>query len=379
MPNILKNHLYKNYKLYGKQVIVSKRIYGFSFKRANDLLADLKKNKSRSPYYQNQMKFFSTSNPNEKIHEKENKEQSTEQTEEQTNQEEPNQEGTKANYKTSRKIRIYLGKAFKYLFFIGSLVTLWNFYLYLYKNNPKAEFGYFGPSISLINKIYYLWFITYGTLTLPYYEKVIPDALEVVNQPSKKTLVLNLNKTLINYEYKFGSGFEILKRPGLLRFIQEMGQFYEIVVFGTEDSTFVEEVISKIDQFDINIKYKLGKEAIRLVNRRYVKDLNFLNRDLRNVICIDYDPDNVLFHQENLIIIPEFLGDGKDRELLQLIVFLKEMAKPEIKDVRKELEKYGNFKPHINFYKSNPKYKRLLPKEQNITDDEDLQAVKLKK
>jgi len=33
-----------------------------------------------------------------------------------------------------------------------------------------------------------------------------------------------------------GSGFEIIKRPGLNRFIQEMGKCYEVVIFGTEDS-----------------------------------------------------------------------------------------------------------------------------------------------
>jgi hypothetical protein len=39
------------------------------------------------------------------------------------------------------------------------------------------------------------------------------------------------------------------------------------------------------------------------------------------------------------------------------------MAKPEVKDVRKELEKYGTFKPYINYYKANPKYRKMLPTE----------------
>jgi hypothetical protein len=33
-----------------------------------------------------------------------------------------------------------------------------------------------------------------------------------------------------------GKGFEIIKRPGLNKFLLELSNHYEIVVFGTEDS-----------------------------------------------------------------------------------------------------------------------------------------------
>jgi hypothetical protein len=67
---------------------------------------------------------------------------------------------------------------------------------------------------------------------MPYHSKLLPDK---IMDDGRKTLVINLNKTLINYEYKMGQGFEILKRPGLLRFLQEMSSRYEVVVFGTEE------------------------------------------------------------------------------------------------------------------------------------------------
>ncbi len=260
-------------------------------------------------------------------------------------------------------------------------MTAYNFYLLRTKPKPKQHYGYLQFFNRMARNVDYAWFLTYGSLTLPFHSKVLPDALEVVGQPSKKTLVINLNKTLINYEYKFGSGFEILKRPGLMKFLQEMGQIYEVVIFGNEDSNFVEEVCQKLDQFDMNIRYKLGKEATRLQKGVYIKDLEFLNRDLKNVICIDFNPDQVAFNPENAIIIPEFIGDGKDRELVQLIVFLREMAKSDVKDIRVELEKYGHFKPYIKFYKSDPKYRKLLPREEyeSILDDTDLEAIRNKK
>jgi import inner membrane translocase subunit TIM50 len=73
----------------------------------------------------------------------------------------------------------------------------------------------------------------------------------------------------------------------------------------------------------MNIKYKLGKEATRLDNGRYVKDLRFLNRNLKNVIVIDFDPENVKYTPLNAVIIPEYTGDVKDRELMNIIPFLK--------------------------------------------------------
>lgn len=300
----------------------------------------------------------------------ENKQENTEQ-----NQQEEELKEEQVNYKTSRRIRKIIGTAFRYCFIFGGIMLLYNSYLYYSKDIPSQHIGYIKPLSNMARKFDYFRYLIYGSLTLPYYRKVLPDPVELIGQPSKKTLVINLNKTLINYQYKFGSGFEILKRPGLLKFLQEMGQLYEVVIFGSEDSNFVEEVSHKLDQFDMNIRYKLGKEATRLEKGRYIKDLNYINRDLKNVIVIDYDPLNVKYHPNNVIVLPEFSGDGTDRELVLSIVFLKEMAKPEVKDIRKEIEKYGNYKTYINFYKSSPKYKKLLPKDDYVKDDSDLQEV----
>jgi import inner membrane translocase subunit TIM50 len=204
--------------------------------------------------------------------------------------------------------------------------------------------------------------------------------LEMPGQPPKKTLVLNLNKTIIFSEYKMHTGFNIFKRPELMRFLKALGNDYEIVVFGTEDGTYVTEVCQNLDKFNMTIQHKLGKEAAALGSSgRYIKDLNYLNRDLKRVIVVDYDPENVKYHPDNTIIIPEYKGDVNDKELFYLIVLLKELAKPDVKDVREVISKYGSYKTYLNFYKSHPKYNRYLPKENPIPDDADLQAVYNKK
>ena len=119
-----------------------------------------------------------------------------------------------------------------------------------------------------------------------------------------------------------GTGFEILKRPGIVKFLQELSQYYEIVIFGIEDQNFVEQISSSLDPFKLNIFYSLGKEATRLSNGKYIKDLRLMNRNLENILVLDYDPDNVKFNPENLIVVPEFKGDPNDRELIHMIHFL---------------------------------------------------------
>ena len=51
--------------------------------------------------------------------------------------------------------------------------------------------------------------------------------------------------------------------------------------------------------------------------------MKYLNRDIRKIICIDYDPESLKYNPRNSVIIPKFEGDGTDRELLQLIPFMK--------------------------------------------------------
>lgn len=49
--------------------------------------------------------------------------------------------------------------------------------------------------------------------------------------------------------------------------------------------------------------------------------------------------------------------------------------------MRKELDKFGHYKPHIKFYKSDKKYAKLIPAEHVEKDiiDDDYGKVNLKK
>ena len=74
-------------------------------------------------------------------------------------------------------------------------------------------------------------------LTMPPVKSLLLEHPDIPGMPAPpKTLVLNLQGTLIHSEYKLGIGFEIVKRPGLSVFLQQMSQHFEVVIFGEQEN-----------------------------------------------------------------------------------------------------------------------------------------------
>lgn len=192
-----------------------------------------------------------------------------------------------------------------------------------------------------------------------------------------------------------GTGFQVTKRPGLDKFLFDLSNKYEIVIFGDcEDISvinlfkyiyniylyqIVQDIKDKLDPYQVIINHALGKEATSWELGRTYKDLRYLNRNLANVVCIDFDPNSTKYTPDNTIIIPEFNGNNNDKELQLLTVFLKELSKPNVKDVRSIISKYGSVRTHISFYRNNPKYHKLVPKDTYLNDDEDIKAIRSSK
>mmetsp|Transcript_8168 Transcript_8168/g.7249 ORF Transcript_8168/g.7249 Transcript_8168/m.7249 type:complete len:152 (+) Transcript_8168:743-1198(+) len=93
---------------------------------------------------------------------------------------------------------------------------------------------------------------------------------------------------------------------------------------------------------------RLGHESTLLKDGRYIKDLSYMNRDIKDIVCVDFDPQKFYYHQDNVIKISQWEGETEDRELIDLIPFLEHMAAPGL-DVRHELKKYGNENPSVKF------------------------------
>ena len=148
----------------------------------------------------------------------------------------------------------------------------------------------------------------------------MPDIIHPMMHP--KTLVLNVSGTLLETEYVFGKGLIVKKRPGLQQFLKRMGGIYEIVLFSDDDSMLLETLIPSIDPRQQFIHGYFRHECMVFSHGHYIKDLKYLNRDLKNVIVIDKSKEVCQKHKENVIVLSEFKGNDTDRELVHLTSLL---------------------------------------------------------
>jgi import inner membrane translocase subunit TIM50 len=71
-----------------------------------------------------------------------------------------------------------------------------------------------------------------------------------------------------------------------------------------------------------------------------LQDLSYLNRPLSKTLIIDTKSDHVSAQPENAIILKPWIGDPKDKELVNLIPFLEHIAAMGITDVRSALKSF---------------------------------------
>ncbi|PPQ88498.1 hypothetical protein CVT25_013169 [Psilocybe cyanescens] len=155
------------------------------------------------------------------------------------------------------------------------------------------------------------------------------------------TLLLSVDDLLVTSHWDRKYGWRTAKRPGVDYFLGYISQFYEVVVFTTQPSYTASPILDKLDRYNFYINYRLFREATRTLDGKVVKDLSYLNRDLSKVVLIDTDPEHVVTHPENAVILPKWKGDPKDKELIAMIPFLESIAIYKPADVRPILKAYA--------------------------------------
>jgi len=181
-----------------------------------------------------------------------------------------------------------------------------------------------------------------------------PEAalLPPATKRNKKTLVLDLDETLVHSSFKpvpnsdFIVPVEIenqvyqvyvLKRPHVDTFMKRMGDLYEIVVFTASLAKYADPVLDLLDKHKV-VDERLFREGCVNHKGNYVKDLGKLGRDLKRIIIIDNSPASYMFNPENAVPVESWFDDENDRELLDLIPKLEQLAKAS--DVRDEIAKH---------------------------------------
>ena len=156
------------------------------------------------------------------------------------------------------------------------------------------------------------------------------------------SLVLDLDETLIHFKpQNNGEDGGILRvRPGIYEFLDEVGKYYELIVFTTATQDYADVLIDAVEEDKIYFEHRFYREHATIIDNDFVKDLTRIGRPLDKIIIVDNMPQNFRLQKENGIIIKAFWGeDNSDRALYELMPILVSIAK-EGNDIRKGLVKY---------------------------------------
>lgn len=168
----------------------------------------------------------------------------------------------------------------------------------------------------------------------------LPDLLPppITKDEKKICLVLDLDETLVHSsflsmpdaDFHLGIGTEensvgvfVSIRPGAEKFLKELGNLYEIVIFTASCQFYADQVIDYIDPGRV-VKHRLYRESCTNFGGHFVKDLSRLNRPLERIIIVDNSPAAYLLQPYNAIAITSWFDDPNDCELTKLMEFLKQ-------------------------------------------------------
>ena len=187
------------------------------------------------------------------------------------------------------------------------------------------------------------------------------------NKSNKKTLILDLDETLIHSDldliYKnhiitlyFDSEDDdeknipipLILRPGLFDFLNYAKEKFELIIFTASHKNYADKIIDYIEKEKKYFSLRLYREhCIFIKPGLYIKDLRiFKNRDLKNIVLIDNSIFSFAHQLSNGILVTSFYNDDNDFFLYNLKEYLSYCIE-DCKDVRivnKEQFKFEEYK-----------------------------------
>lgn len=179
----------------------------------------------------------------------------------------------------------------------------------------------------------------------------IPKLLGDPEPNQKKTLVLDLDETLVHSSFKpindadFKIEIEleatihrvyVRKRPGVDEFLRDVAKKWEVVIFTASLAKYADPLLDILDSDRIS-KARLFRESCVQHYGNYVKDLSHLGRRLEDCVIIDNSPFSYMFQPNNAIPITSWFNDQEDRQLYDLLPFLDSLL--EVDDVSTILQR----------------------------------------
>ncbi|XP_068144100.1 CTD nuclear envelope phosphatase 1 [Drosophila tropicalis] len=190
------------------------------------------------------------------------------------------------------------------------------------------------------------WYFTYDEVSLS------PETEQTLANISRKTLVLDLDETLIHSCYNdpdtndsvgcsqvpdqavpdfiitvdieeiSSITFQVYKRPHVDEFLDFVSKWYDLVIYTASLEEYASEVVDRLDAGRGILPRRFYRQHCRSSTTFLCKDLNLVNEDLCSTIIIDNSPNAYRDFPENAIPIKAFIYDPNDKELVKLLPFL---------------------------------------------------------
>ena len=183
-------------------------------------------------------------------------------------------------------------------------------------------------------------------------QSIIYSSNQMPKNKFKKTLILDLDETLVHSSFKpfytkpdiylkiqYRNEYHnvyVLKRPNVDNFLYQMSKLFNIVVFTASIPEYANPLLDRLDRHKV-ICNRLFREDCCESNGLYVKDLKVLGKNLKDLIIIDNNPISYSVNKENGIPIKTWHYDKGDIELEKLIPFLTFLSS--VDDVRRVIKK----------------------------------------
>ena len=178
--------------------------------------------------------------------------------------------------------------------------------------------------------------------------KNIKNYLPPIKSIYKCSLFINLD-TLIYIQNKFyKEKFSITQiRPGLIQFLKEMKQTYELILYSVKDFDYISGVFKNFEDDDNKyFENILSNFKISLNSDGSFENLDLLGRNINNIIFIDNAKNlTKINNNDNIIYIKPYYGNVKDDKniMYNLIDILK--------TIRIDLDKYDDIRIVLKRYK----------------------------
>ena len=159
--------------------------------------------------------------------------------------------------------------------------------------------------------------------------KIVKYLLPKIKKYYKYSLVLDLDETLIcikrdsnnNVKLNKNNLIALILRPGLIDFLHKMKQIYELILFSSGTSEYVSPIVKSIEKKEKFFEHILYRQHVTYDdNGNFFKNLNLLNRNVKNILIVDDTYKNFKNHKLNGISIKPFYGDVyNDKNTLRIL------------------------------------------------------------